>query len=152
MANEFAAIPIGHIFTIGKLCSALGAKTHIMYDVVCSNIGKSQRNLIVHTANTWGRFYKHGLTLIPAWISSTIQWGIRLLIQRWGRWILIIDQEFHPTLYWTWDYSTMMGLKSINVRKGAPEAFIVHHWKLSTASVHAENGTEFIIYDFIPMQ
>ena len=38
-------------------------------------------------------------------------------------WSLGMDNKCHPTLYWVCDYLSMLGLKSINVRKKGPSSF-----------------------------
>ena len=83
-----------------------------------------------HNINTWGGpFYSIGLTLTPLWMNNYIYykaWGkIPYPFPKLHRWSLGTDKSFHPTLYWAWDYSSMLGLKLNRVIKRGPDVFII---------------------------
>ena len=44
-------------------------------------------------------------------------------LQRWHRWNLGMNKLFHPTLYWGWDYFSMLVSKLIHVSKRDPGLF-----------------------------
>ena len=47
-----------------------------------------------------------------------------------------IDKQFHPTLYWAYDYLSMLGLKLIHVDKRVQGLFII--WLASSANSAGE--------------
>ena len=69
------------------------------------------------TVKSWGLFYQHGLTLIPAWISNHMPNNYSSIpkLQWCNHWSLRMDKSFHPTLYNEWNHISMLGLKLICV-------------------------------------
>ena len=47
-------------------------------------------------------------------------WHYLSIFIRLHRWSLVMDKWFNLTLYWAWDYISMLGLKLIHVRKRDP--------------------------------
>ena len=53
-------------------------------------------------------------------------------LQRLHRWSLGMDKLFHPTLYWSCDYLSVLGLKLNHVSKRGPRCILRPHWWWST--------------------
>ena len=41
-------------------------------------------------------------------------------LQRFKRWSLGMDKQFHPIIYWAFDYLSMLGLEFTHVSKKGP--------------------------------
>ena len=87
---------------------------------------------------TRGSFYQYEIW-IPTWISYYMYihykvWDEIIIrkLQRCSHWSLGVDKQFHPKLYWAWDYLSMLGLKLISVCKRGPSSisaeFLTHSW------------------------
>ena len=74
---------------------------------------------------TWGPFYNHGLTLIPAWISNHMSRKVWDEITypfpnlKYHCWREEMDRKFHPKLYNVCNYLSMLISKLMHVSKKA---------------------------------
>ena len=87
------------------------------------NVVTSPYGVVCCFCLTCSPFYKHGLTLIPAWISNhtpgKVWWNYLSIpkLQRCNRWTLGMDKQFRHTHYNGCNYLSMLGLKLIHVSK-----------------------------------
>ena len=91
--------------------------------------------------DNWVPFGWYDLNLIPVWqvIIHPVECEIKLLInsklQRYNRWSLRMDKQFHPTQYIWCNYLSMMGLTSIHDSKRALWCLYIYH--LASVFQHA---------------
>ena len=79
---------------------------------------------LVHAPQSRCPFYWHGLTLILGWVSNHIHYKVSYEIiypfpnfQQRRRWSLGMDKFFYPTLCWSCNYLSILGLYFIYVSK-----------------------------------
>ena len=115
---------IPHFYNGCNQLSVLGSKLIHFSKRGPRNLGHSWfRQWLV----AWGPFYSRALTLIPACMNNYIHYNVwhdmlwsagwnyfTILKLKWcSCWSLWIDKYFHHTLYWTYNYLSMLWFKLI---------------------------------------